>query len=337
MQSGTVASSLLEMDPPEPPSEKPNQSFHFVAVHPNVRNRWLGPTTAVRSNAARHQWKEIKAFKPRGRRTKIHPDLSGKANRDAGEDCTIDHVEPLRCSKTLPKNSRKQQREHNVAADVEPVLQYALPYDPFPTTLPRKIVAPLFDFICWFSPQVSGWSRSSEVYFDHLRWVLSHPGGFHSAIYAAGHLQDTVLSYTMLRSKLCRNIFDTCRLIAIQNANNLLSNVTSAHYTTRLDDIVYLIGITNALGSRFEDDDIWADLSQPPGPQQAPLKHLDALDRWGIKQRFHNIHITAAVRLIEVAGGIDTVPEFQRMTNSTYVSQCALPSSAHLFYWTDWT
>jgi hypothetical protein len=294
---------------------KPKQSLQFVAVYPDARARFHGPSNIVRKNAALHQWKESKDIKPRGRKSKIPPKPVNLSATDTEDTIEADTSDGTLSFESTPESSYSPGGKANIVANETLSLSLAtVRYNPYPTNLPTKFVAPLFQFLEYLGPQIAGPSADGRAIKDFTQHFLRHSGVFHAGLLSAANLQSD-LNLPYLSSRAASLILNECRAIAIKSAQALLASVTSNTKNPDGNEIVHLLSIMCSLSTQADGSN---DLgySQPMGPRQAPFKKLDGLAFLGSGKRFQNVHFSAEVRLVEMAG-IHEIPIFLAMPNST--------------------
>jgi hypothetical protein len=310
--------------------EKPKQSLQFVAVYPDARARFHGPSNIVRKNAAIHQWKESKDIKPRGRKSKIPPKVVNLGAADTESTTEADTSDGTLTFESTPESSHSPGGEAiDVANEALSLTLATIRYNPYPTTLPTKFVAPLFQFMEYLGPQIAGPSADGRAVNDFTQHFLRHSGVFHAGLLSAANLQSD-LNLPYLTSNAASLILNECRAIAIKSAQTLLTSVTSNIKKPDGNEIVHLLSIMCSLSTQA-DGSSELEYSQPMGPRQAPFKKLDGLAFLGSGKRFQNVHFSAEVRLVEMAG-IHEIPTFLAMPNSTYVCSCISTGRAPLTF-----
>ena len=297
-------------------NSKATTTLEFVLVRPNERRRWLGSTKVVRSAAARHQWKESKEVNPRGRKSSIKRQPMSKG--DATEYPRNDDGDgaALALAGAARSTSPDQYIIHAASDDLPSPLSI-ITNDSLPTDLPREIVGSLFSLACRYAPAVCGSYRNSNAPTELIRHILSSPANFHSCILTLPMIQAKSFDGSSVQSRSYRTIVEQCRVIAIAETRELLGKVTSTMYEGRSDDVQRLLSIVIAMWLSSGPNEASASVSHRPGPRQASLQKLEALDRMG-PAIVQNMHTNVVLRLVELNGGLDAVTGHNRLIASRY-------------------
>ena len=139
-ESGRSASQTT-MSLPSSPRLGPKKAFQMIWYDPMKTSS--SSIHAVRSNAARYQWKRSKAVRPRGRKSKIPEPLGSSSERTSAgqEDRVVDpEMQPDRNATNSKTISRVNKSWMKVP---EPGRDNLLQPGGYPTPLPSAAVAPL--------------------------------------------------------------------------------------------------------------------------------------------------------------------------------------------------
>jgi hypothetical protein len=305
-----TSNSHLQKTTPTSRQETPVESgFSFVAVDPNADHHRSSGINIVRSNAVKWQWKQSKAVRARGRKTRIPKAPTVPSGRQTNADAQqIAHDQRPR--NAFSSNSAGFSNRIEWSQTVSPAR--ALVPHSYPSPLPTDVVAPLLhqgqqcpaphmmsltfaaceQFATIAVTDVDGLSSPAVSQLAHF--CLSHSGLLHAVLWATSC--NTGQAGALTKFGPDDQTLDFCYSFAVQSAREMVSTVASLAASTRRETMLNLFLVANMLSS---EPKLRTNIQQQAvsGPRQSPLTQLQALHVWGSGSRYTNIHADAVRRL----------------------------------------
>jgi hypothetical protein len=302
----------------------------FVAVQPNKRGRWLGPTSSVRHNAAKHQWKNWRGPQSAGGKFKAgvtsrrDPRPDAKAT-NAGDSVPAERPVQIRSDFQNPP-SASQYTSESTQSQLPLSAQIDVD-DPYSSTLARDIVVPLVQFhqsvVASSFPSADN-NRTTSIVDESTMRMLEDSATFHSVLYASTALHLTHRSSPPLESvKKFARAADECQTMAIAGGQRLLNNVLKQEEDPDLREVTCLLAFMLCLSVQP-----CARSSSPtvvPGPRQAPFQQLDPYLSQ-LSPRFSLVQTNTTKRLVDLSGGLPNLPSCVSLVLCTWVTPNSLAS-----------
>jgi hypothetical protein len=309
----------------------------FVAVQaPNKRGRWLGPTSSVRHNAAKHQWKKWRGPQSTGGKFQAGVTSRHISRADAkgipATTCNGDgraeqlntgsdfKVQPSASQDTLENN--QLQRPLCTQIDVD---------DPYPSTLARDIVVPLVQFhqsVIASSFPSADYSRTTSIVDESTITMLEDPTTFHAVLYASTALHVSQRFSPSLESvtKFARAA-EECQAMAIAGGQRLLNNILKHEQDPDLREVICLLAFMLCVS--VQPCARSGSSTLVPGPRQAPFQQLD-LYLVHMSPRLNLVQTTNTKRLVDLSGGLAQLPSCVSLVLCMWVTPCSLASFKQL-------
>lgn len=310
------------------PQQVMPEHHQFIAVQPNQRGRWLGPTSSVRRNAAKHQWKKWRG--PRTDGGKFRAGITSNPESVGDTAAASSHCKEVdvRCRQSLeqrnsPSLPKAAEREQTLLEGPQPLLLRAQIHvrDQYPSPLAHDTVVPLVRFhqtMLTKSFECANSSRTTALVREAIIAMLEDSATFHAVLYASPTLY--LFNGVSKDSSTVQNFHHAaglCRALAIKEGNRLVSSVLKNIDQPRRGDVISLLILALCLSMQPDVEQLPTSTMQQ-GPRQAPFQQLDPFLVNSIP-RFDNLHTATTRRLVHLAGGLARVPGCAQPLISVYV------------------